>query len=164
MLIHDNDQLAPMSSEAEFGFSLPIVHGRPPAPSMDDKKIKSLFRMHEDVVYLAEMEIATEAIPHDRHRQLFGLDTTQCDECPRCHVGNVPPYGRSQSITFQEVSCGDNHKEEEAIASYYPAKPRDISLCASMGGVCSRRYIIYPGKAMSIQNSHQTRRIQTLPD
>uniref|UniRef100_A0A0E0LSD4 Peptidase A1 domain-containing protein n=1 Tax=Oryza punctata TaxID=4537 RepID=A0A0E0LSD4_ORYPU len=125
------DQLAPMSSEAEFGFSLPIVHGRPSAPSMDDEKFVTPFGMHEDVVYLAEMEIGEQ-----QQKQYLMIDTgsslvwTQCDECPRYHVGNVRPYGRSQSRTFQEVSCGDNDKEEEAIASYYPAKPpRYIILC-----------------------------------
>uniref|UniRef100_A0A0E0AS79 Peptidase A1 domain-containing protein n=1 Tax=Oryza glumipatula TaxID=40148 RepID=A0A0E0AS79_9ORYZ len=40
---HDKDQLAPRSSEAEFGFSLPIVHGRPPAPGMDDEKFVTPF-------------------------------------------------------------------------------------------------------------------------
>uniref|UniRef100_A0A0E0LSD8 Peptidase A1 domain-containing protein n=1 Tax=Oryza punctata TaxID=4537 RepID=A0A0E0LSD8_ORYPU len=118
MLIHDKDQLAPMSREAECGFSLPIVHERPLAPSMDDENFKSPFRMHEDVVYLAEMEIGEQ-----QQKQYLMIDIgsslvwTQCDEYPRYHVGN-------------EVSCGDNDKEEEAIASYYPAKPpRYITLC-----------------------------------
>uniref|UniRef100_A0A0E0LSD2 Peptidase A1 domain-containing protein n=1 Tax=Oryza punctata TaxID=4537 RepID=A0A0E0LSD2_ORYPU len=72
---------------------------------MDAKKFKSPFRMHEDVVYLAEMEIGEQ-----QQKQYLMIDTgsslvwTQCDECPRYHVGNVRPYGRSQSRTFQEIS------------------------------------------------------------
>lgn len=132
---HDKDQLAPMSSEAEFGFSLPIVHGRPPAPGMDDEKFVTPFRIYEDVAYLAEMEIGER-----QQKQYLLIDTgsslvwTQCDECPHCHIGDVPPYGRSQSRTFQEVSCGDDddNDKEEAIASYCPAKPPGyITLCVN---------------------------------